>query len=146
MCELLRRTIIRRMNDLEQKQLELECDFADDAMMVEADSDRIEQVAVNLLDNAIKFTPEGGMIRLKCVENGDIVSVTVSDNGIGIEPEDRGRVFDRFFTVDRAHTSGKGTGLGLSICQRIMQMHGQIIRLDDAQEGTAFTFTLKKAF
>ena len=86
------------------------------------------------------------MIRLKCVKNGDIVSVTVSDNGIGIEPEDRGRVFDRFFTVDRAHTSGKGTGLGLSICQRIMQMHGQIIRLDDAQEGTAFTFTLKKAF
>ena len=85
------------------------------------------------------------MIRLKCAKNGDIVSVTVSDNGIGIAPEDKGRIFDRFFTVDRAHTSGKGTGLGLSICQRIMQMHGQSIRLDDTQEGTAFTFTLKKA-
>lgn len=144
-CELLRRTIIRRMNDLDCKQLELECDFAEDTMLVEADSDRIEQVAVNLLDNAIKFTPEGGMIRLKCAKNGDIVSVTVSDNGIGIAPEDKGRIFDRFFTVDRAHTSGKGTGLGLSICQRIMQMHGQSIRLDDTQEGTAFTFTLKKA-
>ena len=144
-CELLRRTIIRRVNDLESKQLELECDFEDDTMMVDADSDRIEQVAINLLDNAIKFTPEGGMIRLRCVSNGDTISVTVSDNGVGIAPEDRGRIFERFFTVDRAHTSGKGTGLGLSICQRIMQMHGQSIRLEDTETGSAFTFTLKKA-
>ena len=69
--------------------------------------------------------------------------MTVANNGAGIAPEDRGRVFERFFTADRAHTSGKGTGLGLSICQRIMQMHGQSIRLDDTEEGTSFTFTLK---
>ena len=52
------------------------------------------------------------------------------------------RIFERFFTADRAHTSGKGTGLGLSICQRIMEMHGQTIRLLDTREGAAFAFTL----
>lgn len=68
----------------------------------------------------------------------------MADNGVGILPEDRGKVFDRFFTADRAHTSGKGTGLGLSICQRIMQMHGEQIYLEDTKEGSAFTFTMKK--
>ena len=63
----------------------------------------------------------------------------------GILPEDRGKVFDRFFTADRAHTAGKGTGLGLSICKRIMEFHGQSLRLLDTAEGTAFAFTLEKA-
>ena len=69
--------------------------------------------------------------------------MTVQDNGVGILPEDRPRVFDRFFTADRAHTSGKGTGLGLSICQRILEMHGQRIRLLEVEEGSAFAFTLE---
>ena len=60
-------------------------------------------------------------------------------------PEDREKIFDRFFTADRAHTAGKGTGLGLSICKRIMEMHGQGIRLLDTEEGAAFRFTLEKA-
>ena len=62
-----------------------------------------------------------------------------------IPPEDRERVFDRFFTGDRAHTAGKGTGLGLSICQRILAMHGRKIELLDPPEGTAFRFTLDRA-
>ena len=73
------------------------------------------------------------------------MTVTVWDNGPGILPEDRGKVFDRFFTADRAHTAGKGTGLGLSICKRIMEFHGQSLRLLDTAEGTAFAFTLEKA-
>ena len=71
--------------------------------------------------------------------------MTIQDNGAGILPEDRGRVFERFFTADRAHTAGKGTGLGLSICQRIMEMHGQKIWLKDTREGTAFAFSLTAA-
>ena len=145
MDEMLRRAIIRRVNDLEKKKMEVECCFLADPCMVQADSDRIEQVVVNLLDNAIKFTPEGGKITLTTRMEKDTCFVTVADNGVGILPEDRQRVFDRFFTADRAHTAGKGTGLGLSICQRIMEMHGQTIRLDDTESGTAFTFTLKKA-
>ena len=143
-CEMLRRCLIRRMNDLEGKQLEPVFDLERENMTALADPDRIEQVVVNLLDNAIKFTPEGGRITLRCREKDDRLRVTVADNGIGVPPEDRDKVFQRFFTADRAHTSGKGTGLGLSICQRILQMHGESIVLDDTQEGASFTFTLKK--
>ena len=142
---MLRRAIIRRMNDLDERRMEVQCDFAHDSMLVRADNDQIEQVVVNLLDNAIKFTPDGGRITLICREDNAKVRVTVADNGVGILPEDRPKVFDRFFTADRAHTSGKGTGLGLSICQRIMQMHGQQLVLEDTKEGAAFTFTLAKA-
>ena len=113
--------------------------------MVRADSDRIEQVVINLLDNAIKFTPEGGQISLESETENGIAEITVRDSGIGIAPEDREKVFDRFFTADRAHTAGKGTGLGLSICKRIMEMHGQSVRLLDTEKGAAFRFTLEKA-
>lgn len=145
MNEMLRRAIIRRVNDLESKQMEVDCDFQEEPCFVHADSDRIEQVVVNLLDNAIKFTPEGGRITLSTAVDRSVCTVTVADNGVGIAPEDRARVFERFFTADRAHTAGKGTGLGLSICQRIMEMHGQTLKLKDTEEGTAFAFTLEKA-
>lgn len=144
-CEMLRRAVIRRVNDLESKHMELECDFAAEPCMVHADADRIEQVVVNLLDNAIKFTPDGGTIRLSTAMSRELCTVTVADNGIGVSPEDRPRVFERFFTADRAHTAGKGTGLGLSICQRILEMHGQSIRLMDTEEGAAFAFALPRS-
>ena len=145
MCEMLRRALIRRVNDIEAKHMDVVCDFDDGPCLVHADSDRIEQVVVNLLDNAIKFTPEGGTITLRIRPEDGICTVTVADDGIGISPEDRPRVFERFFTEDRAHTAGKGTGLGLSICQRIMEMHGQSIRLLDTDRGAAFAFTLRMA-
>ena len=142
---MLRRAVIRRMNDLERKKIDVSCEFEADNCMVNADLARIEQVVINLLDNAIKFTPENGQISLESVTKGSTVEVTVRDNGPGITPEDREKVFDRFFTVDRSHTSGKGTGLGLSISKRIMEMHGQSIRLLDTEKGAAFRFTLEKA-
>ncbi len=141
--EMLRRAVIRRMNDLEAKNIDVSCEFEEDSCMVKADSDRIEQVVINLLDNAIKFTPEGGKISLESAVKDGIAEITVRDNGCGIAPEDREKVFDRFFTADKAHTAGKGTGLGLSICKRIMEMHGQGIRLLDTDEGAAFRFTLE---
>lgn len=134
MNEMLRRAVIRRMNDLDQKHMEVETDFRLDPCMVHADSDRMEQVVVNLLDNAIKFTPQGGKIRLTTEDTGSVIQVTVWDNGQSILPEDRDKVFDRFFTADRAHTAGKGTGLGLSICKRILEFHGQSIRLADTTD------------
>ena len=141
--EMLRRAVIYRMNDLEAKQIDVSCEFEADSCMVKADSDRIDQVVINLLDNAIKFTPEGGKITLESAEKNGIAEITVRDSGIGVAPEDREKIFDRFFTADRAHTSGKGTGLGLSICRRIMEMHGQSIRLLDTEKGAAFRFTLQ---
>ena len=141
--EMLRRAVIYRMNDLEAKKIDVSCEFEEDSCMVRADSDRIEQVVINLLDNAIKFTPEGGKITLESAAADGTAEITVRDSGCGVAPEDRDRIFDRFFTADRAHTAGKGTGLGLSICKRIMEMHGQSIRLLDTEEGAAFRFTLE---
>lgn len=143
--EMLRRAVIRRMNDLDRKKIEIACEFEEENCFVHADSDRIEQVVINLLDNAIKFTPEGGTISLESAVKGDIAEITVRDNGSGVPEEDRDKVFDRFFTADRAHTAGKGTGLGLSISKRIMEMHGQTIRLLDTDSGAAFRFTLEHA-
>ena len=141
-CDLLERVFLRRMGDIEAKELDVDCDFDPEPCYVHADLARIEQVAVNLVDNAIKFTPAAGRILLKVRADDGVCTVTVADNGVGILPEDRAKIFERFFTADRAHTSGKGTGLGLSICQRIMEMHGQSIRLLDTQEGAALAFTL----
>lgn len=144
-CDLLERVFLRRTGDLEQRGMDVDCDFDPEPCFVCADMARIDQVLVNLIDNAIKFTPDGGVITLRVRAESGLCTVTVQDNGVGVLPEDRPRVFERFFTADRAHTSGKGTGLGLSICQRILEMHGQKIRLLDTQEGAAFAFTLPLA-
>lgn len=141
-CDLLERVFLRRSGDLEKHGLDVDCDFDPEPCLVHADMARIDQVLVNLIDNAIKFTPDGGKITLRVRAEGERCTVTVADNGVGILPEDRAKVFERFFTADRAHTSGKGTGLGLSICQRIMEMHGQTITLLDSETGTAFAITL----
>ena len=143
--EMLRRAIIRRMPDVEAKKIEIACEPETDPCCVRADRDRVEQVVINLLDNAIKFTGEGGKISLCSRVRGDTAEITVQDDGVGVAEEDRDRIFDRFFTADRAHTSGKGTGLGLSICRRIMEMHGQSLRLLDTEKGAAFRFTLEYA-
>ena len=145
MDEMLRRAIIRRMNDLDRKEIEVECDFRADPCMVRADQERIEQVVINLLDNAIRFTEEKGKIRLTTEIREHLAEITIWDDGASVPEEDRSRIFERFFTSDRAHTSGKGTGLGLSICQRIMEMHGREIRLLNPEKGTAFRFTLETA-
>ena len=143
--EMLRRAIIRRMADVEEKKIDISCEPETDPCYVRADRDRIEQVVINLLDNAIKFTGEDGKITLSSRVRGEKTEITVRDNGIGVAEEDREKIFDRFFTADRAHTSGKGTGLGLSICRRIMEMHGQSLRLLDTDVGAAFRFTLEHA-
>ena len=144
-CDLLERAFLRRSGDLEKRGMDIDCDFDPEPCHVHADMARIDQVVVNLIDNAIKFTPDGGAITLRVRAEGNLCTVTVADNGVGVLPEDRPRVFERFFTADRAHTSGKGTGLGLSICQRILEMHGQKIRLLDTGQGAAFAFTLALA-
>lgn len=143
--EMLRRAIIRRMDDLEKKEIEAACEPETDPCMVRADSDRMEQVVINLLDNAIRFTPEGGKITLSSAIRGDLAEITVWDSGPAIPEEDREKIFDRFFTGDPARTAGQGTGLGLSICKRIIEMHGQTLKLLDTEEGAAFRFTVETA-
>ena len=142
--ELARRVLISRMTQIDEKRLEIDVQFEDEACMVHADADQIQQVVINLLDNAIKFTPEGGRVTLAVRRAGDLVSLRVKDTGVGILPEDAPHIFDRFYKADKAHTVGKGTGLGLAICYRIMERHGQSIRLISGDGGAEFEITLAR--
>ena len=141
--ECIRRVIIANMSQLDDKRMDLQLSFEDEPMYVHADADQIEQVLVNLLSNAVKYTPEGGHIAIDTAQEGKLTRVIVRDDGPGVAPEDAPYIFDRFYKADKAHTVGKGTGLGLAICKRIMDKHGQSLRLLDTKEGAAFEFTLE---
>ncbi len=145
--ESIRRVLIGRMNDIDKKQIHLHLDFSDEPCFVIADQARIEQVIFNITDNAIKFLHNGGNLTIRTTIVHDIVTVSVINDGAAILPEDQPHVFERFYKSDKAHTIGKdsGTGLGLSICKRIIEMHGQSIRLMPMPKGAAFEFTLRKA-
>ena len=126
--------------------MEVEADFAREPCQVRADVDRIEQVVSNLVDNAIKFCGPYGKLTLKTWEEKGGCFVSVIDDGAGIDEKDLPHVFDRFYTVDKAHTSGKCTGLGLSIVRQILLQHGRDITVQSASgKGTNFTFSLDPA-
>jgi two-component system phosphate regulon sensor histidine kinase PhoR len=111
-----------------------------------ADQGRLEQVVVNLLENAIKYTPDGGTVCLRTENDGDYVRVSVADSGIGIPFKDLPRIFERFYRVDEARTREQGgTGLGLAIVKHIVQLHGGNVSVtSDAGKGSVFSFTVKK--
>jgi two-component system phosphate regulon sensor histidine kinase PhoR len=114
---------------------------------VMADPGRVEQVLINLLDNAIKYTPEQGSITIYATESDDLVQVSVADTGIGIPPSDLPRIFERFYRVDTARSREQGgTGLGLAIVKHIILLHGGYVSVESTYgKGSTFTFTLKKA-
>jgi signal transduction histidine kinase/HAMP domain-containing protein len=114
---------------------------------VRADLRRVEQVLRNLVENAVKYSPEGGTVTVRGDVDGAEAVVSVSDEGIGIAPEDLARVFDRFYRADgTAVRKAGGTGLGLSICRGIVEMHGGRISADSHPGvGSTFRFTLPLA-
>jgi PAS domain S-box-containing protein len=109
-----------------------------------ADRVRFKQILYNLLSNAVKFTPQDGKIEVACTEQGDFVSISVTDTGIGIRPEDQAMIFEEFRQVDAPSGVIKdGTGLGLAITQRLVQQQrGQIFVESSFGRGSRFTFTL----
>jgi two-component system phosphate regulon sensor histidine kinase PhoR len=115
-------------------------------LRIKADHNKIEQLFVNLIDNAIKYTKESGRIELSLLEQNQAVRVTVQDNGIGIPREDIDRVFERFYRVDKARSRRLGgTGLGLSIAKHIVLAHnGKITLESELNEGTKVFVTLPK--
>ncbi len=118
--------------------------FPKDLPMVVGDQDRLEQVMMNVIGNAIKYTPDGGTIQVSAGESGGKVWMEVRDNGIGIPQEDRERIFDRFYRVDKARSrESGGTGLGLSIARELIGRHGGTIGLADHQgPGTTVRIVL----
>lgn len=113
---------------------------------IRADRERISQVVINVLSNAIKYTPDGGRIVLTAGCTPDRVWLEVADNGIGIPPEDRDRIFERFYRVDKARSrESGGTGLGLSIAQEIVRQHqGSLTLVDRPGPGTTLRLELKR--
>ncbi|GIM45852.1 PAS domain-containing sensor histidine kinase [Collibacillus ludicampi] len=114
---------------------------------VVVDRDKLDQVLDNLISNALKYTPEKGMIRLAASRDGDMVVVKVIDTGIGIPKKDLPRIFERFYRVDKARSRKLGgTGLGLSIAQQIIEKHGGKIQIEsELGRGTTVLFTLPVA-
>lgn len=146
--ELIRRTLITFEARIVEKRLDLDVRFAQEQCYVYADSTQISQVLRNLIDNAIKYSPDGKMLYVSSYALRKDVYVSIKDNGIGIPPEDIPHVFDRFYKVEKAHTPSPqvGSGLGLSIVKRIIEQHGQTITVRSAKgKGTQFTFSLQKA-
>jgi two-component system phosphate regulon sensor histidine kinase PhoR len=112
-----------------------------------ADRDQVGQVMMNLLYNAIKFTPAGGTIEILASPHGEHVTVAVRDTGVGIPREDITRIFERFYKSDKSRNrSGGGTGLGLPIARHIVESHGGSIWAESEEgKGSTFTFTLPAA-
>ena len=117
-------------------------DVPEDLPSVWGNPDRTQQVLIVLLDNAFKYTPEGGVVTLSACAEGDVVRVRVRDTGVGIPAADLPHVFDRFYKVDKSHHS-KGTGLGLAIAYEIMKHLGEEMSVtSEPGQGSCFTFTL----
>lgn len=127
------------------KKQHLNCLFdLDERIPVDMDKDRIEQVILNILSNAIKYTKEGGRIDIDVLKVDKNAVVTVTDNGIGIPETEQSRVFERFFRVDKARSRALGgTGLGLAISKQIVEAHLGTIELESKDgKGTKVTITL----
>ena len=126
----------------ERAGLVLRLDPAQDMTEVSVDSPRLEQVLVNLIHNAVKFTPPGGEVALAAQTEAEFVRFSVHDTGVGIPADDLERIFERFFKADRAR-SGGGTGLGLSISRHLVEAHGGRIWAESTEgQGSTFYFTI----
>jgi len=131
---------------LDAKQQTFSINSQGDDFRIEADKDKIEQVIVNLTDNAIKYTKDSGRINISLLEHQNEITVTFQDNGIGIPKEDIDRVFERFYRVDKARSRELGgTGLGLGIAKHIVLAHNGKIHIESKiNEGTKVSVTLPK--
>ncbi len=127
----------------ESKNITVTTGILDDALIV-GDSVRLRQLLLNLIDNAIKYTPENGSVEISLVRDQRFAKIHIKDSGVGIPAEDQVKIFDRFFRVDKARTRDLGgSGLGLSISKWIADIHGGSITVEsEVNKGSTFTVTL----
>jgi two-component system phosphate regulon sensor histidine kinase PhoR len=131
----------------QKKSIKMQLDIPGGLPKALADENRLSQVLLNLLDNAVKYTPDGGSVSVKAFENGKSIQIDVSDTGVGIPENDLPRIFERFYRVDKARSRELGgTGLGLSIVKHIVQAHGgQVWVRSEPGRGSTFSFIIPKA-
>ena len=143
MEECIGEVLITFEQKINAKHLEVEVDLPEHPVFTRADKDAVTQVVYNLIDNAVKFCTEGGVLGLKLTEGGGKVYVTVSNEGNTIPPEELPLVFDRFHKIDKARNrSQEGWGLGLYIVKTLVCSHGENISVASRDGRTEFTFTM----
>lgn len=146
---LIRSVTARLAAQAEAKGVSLEVQPSTGLPPILADEDRAAQVLINLIGNAVQYTPEGGKVTVAARRAGEQVEILVQDTGIGIPPEHLAHIFDRFYRVDksRSRRAGGGSGIGLTIAKAIVEAHGGEIKAESAGEGrgSTFTFTLPAA-
>lgn len=143
MCELVQDVTQTFLLPAQQKSIELDVSLNPDAPLIYGDIAMMQRVLENLLENGLRHTPEGGRIRVSVdVDSGNVV-VQVADTGCGIPAEDVPRIFERFYQQDMNRTGRVHAGLGLAIVQRILELHGSVIRVrSEIDRGTTFSFQM----
>lgn len=142
--ELISRALAGREAEISDKNIRVSIDFESEQCYVSADKDRIQQVIINLIDNAIKFNNKNGRLIIKTWIHRGEAYVKIEDEGRGISPDQIMRIWDRFYQVEPGRSDKKGRGLGLSIVKKIVEEHGQEIWVNSEEgKGSAFIFSLK---
>jgi signal transduction histidine kinase len=125
-----------------EKNIDLQLDF--DEHTVEGNEELLKQVWINLMDNAVKFSPRCGAVLLDVTEEGSTVRVTVSNTGPEIPPEKREKIFGKFYQGDESHAT-EGNGIGLAIVKRVVDLHGGTVEITCKDGMTSFTVTLPRS-
>lgn len=137
--EQLRESILLLERKWLEKELEISADFEE--YQIHGNQEMLKQVWINLIDNAIKFSPSGGAIGVSVTRNADSIMVMVSNGGAPIKEEEKERIFQKFYQGDTSHTS-QGNGIGLAIVRRIVELHDGEVWVDSTEEQTTFTVKL----
>ncbi len=143
-AELISDVVAKFQLRAQQRSIALNAEIDDHGAQVVGDIGMLERVFDNLVENALRYTDEGGEVDIRVRKSGNGVDVQVADTGIGIPEEDLARVFDRFYRVDKSRGEDRGgTGLGLAITKRILALHDSVIRVtSQPRVGTTFSFEL----
>jgi two-component system sensor histidine kinase BaeS len=144
-ARLVEFVVDRLGRQFEEKRVTLETDVSPDLPLIRADEDRVGQVLLNLVGNALQYTPSGGRVSLVARREGEKVRLSIQDTGVGISPEHLPHVFERFYRVDKSRSrAGGGSGIGLTIARHLVEAHGGQIEAasDGPGLGSTFSFTL----
>jgi len=146
--DLVDATVARLGLQFEEKGVALESNLPTDLPPALADEDRIGQVLLNLVGNALQYTPSGGQVRVVARRQGVELRISVNDTGVGIAPEHLSLVFTRFYRIDKSRArAGGGSGIGLTIAKYLVEAHGGRMWAESPgpNQGSTFTFTLPLA-
>lgn len=139
---MLRNAVDRLSRQAERAGVQITLEVESGLPAANGDADMLERAVVNLIHNAVKFTPEGGSVFVRAASADGAVRVSITDTGVGIQPEDLPRIFERFYKADRSRGGG-GTGLGLAVARHAVEAHGGAISAESIPgEGSTFVFTV----